>query len=218
MYKQKFEGVMKILAIGAHFDDVELGCGGTIARYANEGHEVIIYVATDSGYTNYAKQVVRQPEIAYEEGMEAATILGVKRVACDSFPTNNLQFNDKLVKSLVRIIEEEKIDMILTHWTGDVHLDHRNLARASLSAGRHVKKILMYRSNYYDSDDFFRGNFYVDITQVVDIKRRAIMAHKSEYERVGRKWLDFFLNQNKNDGQRIEVEYAEQFEVIRFLI
>jgi LmbE family N-acetylglucosaminyl deacetylase len=84
-------------------------------------------------------------------------------------------------------------------------------------AGRHVPRFLMYRSNYYDTEQTFKGNFYSDITSVMDRKMEVIKAHKSELERVRLKWLDFFKNQNANDGQKIGVEYAECFEVVRFL-
>ncbi|NOZ28635.1 MAG: hypothetical protein GXP39_11360 [Chloroflexi bacterium] len=209
---------MKVLAIGAHFDDVELGCGGTLARHAQNGDEVIIYVVTNSGYTDYAQRVIRRPEIALAEGERAAEILGASRLLCGDFPTNDLQFNERLVCSLRKIIDEEEIELIYTHWIDDIHLDHQSVARATLSAGRHVPRMFMYRSNYYDTNKFFRGNFYVDITDTIELKKRAIMAHESEYNRIGEKWLRFFMNQNQNDGQKIGVEYAECFEVVKYLV
>jgi len=208
---------MRILAIGAHFDDVELGCGGTLARHARDGDEVTIYVATDSGYTNYAKKVIRKPEIALEEGRKAADILGVKELICGGFPTNSLSFNDDLVCSILQLLKEKSFDLIFTHWASDVHHDHRAVARASITAGRHVPRLFMYRSNYYDSDRKFRGNFYVDITETLETKKNAIKAHESEYKRTGEKWMRFFMNQNQNDGQKIGVDYAECFEVLKYL-
>ena len=76
----------------------------------------------------------------------------------------------------------------------------------------------MYRCNYYDTEVNFRGNFYSDISDVMDIKIQVIKAHKSELERVRYSWLEFFINQNNNDGQKIGVEYAECFEIIRYLV
>ena len=208
---------MKILAIGAHFDDVELGCGGTVARHVRNGDEVIIYVVTNSGYTDYAQRVIRKPEIALAEGKKAAEILRASSLLCGDFPTNDLQFNDELVRSILGVITKEKIEMIYTHWVDDIHLDHQSVTRAVLTAGRHVPRMLMYRSNYYDTNKFFRGNFYVDITDTLELKKQAIMAHESEYKRIGERWLRFFLNQNQNDGQKIGVEYAECFEVVKYL-
>ncbi len=208
---------MKVLAIGAHFDDVELGCGGTIARHTRSGDEATVLVITNSGFTNYAQQVIRKPEIALEEGKRAADILGVNEMICGEFPTNNLAWNDDLARCMIRVIEEKKIEMVYTHWTGDTHLDHSVVARASIMAARHVPRLFMYRSNYYDSDSHFRGNFYVDITDTLEQKKRAMMAHESEFKRTGEKWLRFFVNQNQNDGQKIGVDYAECFEVLKYL-
>ena len=155
---------MKVLAIGAHFDDVELGCGGTIARHTQNGDDVVIYVATNSGYSNYAKKVIRDPQVALQEGQKAAEILGVNELICGKFETNSLSFNDDLVCSILEMLDHRQFDLIYTHWTGDVHLDHRAVARASITAGRHVPCLLTYRSNYYDSDKPYNGNFYSDIS------------------------------------------------------
>jgi LmbE family N-acetylglucosaminyl deacetylase len=208
---------MRILAIGAHFDDVELGCGGTIAHHVAKGDECTIFVATNSGYSNHAQKVIRKPEIALEEGKKAAKILGAVELACGDFPTNGLSFNDELVCAMIKVVEEKKIDMIYTHWTGDIHNDHRVVGQASLTAGRHVPRMLMYRSNYYDSDTQFRGNYYSDITSTIEIKKEAIRAHESEFKRVGETWMTFFTNQNRNDGIKIGVGFAELFEVVKYL-
>lgn len=209
---------MKILAIGAHFDDVELGCGGSVARHANSGDDLTIFVATNSGYSNYAQQVIRKPEIAYNEGVAAAKILGASEMICGNFETNNVVLNDELVCSILKIIEEKNIEMIYTHWTGDVHLDHKAVAHATIAAARHIPRLFMYRSNYYDGDTIFRGNFYSDVTNFTDVKTEAIKAHESEFSRAGKKWLQFIMNQNQNDGQKIGVKYAECFEVIKYLL
>ena len=104
-----------------------------------------------------------------------------------------------------------------THWTGDIHHDHQAVARASLHSCRHVPRLLMYRSNWYHSTLDFRGNFYVDITDYLDIKEQAVRAHASEIERTGAKWINFFRNEAENAGQRIGVKYAEVFEVVKWL-
>lgn len=207
---------LNVLAIGAHFDDVELGCGGSIAKHAKNGDQVFIYVATLSGYSNYANEQIRGDELARMEGREAAEILGGELI-CGEFETLKLEFTDDLNIELLKIIEEKGIDQIYCHWVGDIHHDHVALARASLHSGRHVNRILMYRSNWYQSPIEFKGNFYIDISETWNIKESAIMAHKSEYNRVGAKWIDFFRNEAENAGQRIGVKYAEIFEIVKWL-
>jgi LmbE family N-acetylglucosaminyl deacetylase len=208
---------VNVLAIGAHFDDVELGCGGALARHAALGDSVFVYVATVSGFANQYNMTVRSSEIAHAEAQQAMKILGVKELLCGKFKTLEVEFVDALNIEILRIVDEKKIDKVFAHWAGDIHHDHQAVARASLHGGRHVPRLLMYRSNWYHSTLEFRGNFYVDITEHWPKKEAAIRAHASELERVGRKWLDFFRNEAENAGQRIGVKYAEVYEVVKWL-
>jgi LmbE family N-acetylglucosaminyl deacetylase len=208
---------MKILAIGAHFDDVELGCGGTLARHVCKGDDVYVFVASISGFANHYDQSVRSSEIARAEAEEAMKILGVKQMFCGDFKTLQVEFIDELNIQILRLVEKLGIDQVYTHWTGDIHHDHQALARASLHSCRHVPRLLMYRSNWYHSTVDFRGNFYIDITDHWDAKEQAIRAHKSEMDRTGAKWISFFRNEAENAGQRIGVRYAEVFEIVKWL-
>lgn len=208
---------MKILAIGAHFDDVELGCGGALAAHAARGDEVYVFVATVSGFTNQYDQSVRSSKIARAEAEEAMKILGVKQMFCGDFKTLEVEFVDDLNIQILRLVEQLDIQQVYAHWTGDIHHDHQAVARASLHSCRHVPRLLMYRSNWYHSTIDFRGNFYTDITDYWKIKEKAIRAHKSEMDRTGSKWINFFRNEAENAGQRIGVRYAEVYEIVKWL-
>lgn len=208
---------MNILAIGAHFDDVELGCGGALARHARDGDNVYVFVATISGFSNQYNQEVRSNETALTEARNAMEILGAKELICGNFKTLEVEFVDALNIEILKIVSEKKIDQVYTHWTGDIHHDHQAVARASLHSCRHVPRLLMYRSNWYHSTLEFRGNFYVDITPYWEIKERAIRAHVTEIDRTGNKWISFFRNEAENAGQRIGVPMAEVFEIVKFL-
>lgn len=208
---------MNILAIGAHFDDVELGCGGALAKHAQNGDNVYVYVATVSGFTNQYNQTVRSNEIALAEALEAMKILGVKELICGKFKTLEIEFVDELNIEILKIVQEKKIDKVYAHWIGDIHHDHQAVAKASLHSCRHVPRLLMYRSNWYHSTMEFRGNFYIDITRQWDTKEQAIQAHATEMDRTSSKWIGFFKNEAENAGQRIGVNYAEVFEVVKWL-
>jgi LmbE family N-acetylglucosaminyl deacetylase len=208
---------MNILAIGAHFDDVELGCGGALAKHAAAGDNVYVYVATLSGFTNQKHETVRSSETALAEARAAMEILGVKELICGKFETLKVEFVDDLNIDIIRIVEDKKIDKVYTHWSGDIHHDHQAVARASLHSCRHVKRMLMYRSNWYHSTLEFRGNFYIDVTDFWEKKVKAIHAHASEMDRTGEKWIGFFKNEAENAGQRIGVSYAEVYEVVKWL-
>ena len=207
---------MNVLAIGAHFDDIELGCAGTLAKHVANGDDVYAYVVTQSGFTNHKNIEVRSNEVAIQEGEDAMKILGVKLIK-GIFPTLKVEFTDELNLEIVKVVEIHKIDLVYSHWVGDVHHDHQAVAKASLHSCRHVPRQLMYRSNWYHSNIDFKGNFYVDISDFWELKKQSIEAHKSEMDRTGRKWIVFFNNEAKNAGQRINVEKAEVFEVVRWL-
>ena len=209
---------MNVLAIGAHFDDVELGCGGTLARYAAAGDDVYVYVATVSGFSNQYNLTVRSSDVARAEAREAMRVLGVKELICGKFKTLEVEFVDALNVEILRIMEEKKIDLVLSHWPDDIHHDHQAVGRASIHGCRHVPRQLLFRSNWYHSTTDFRGNFYVDITETWEAKKRAIEAHASELERTGSKWIGFFENEAENAGQRIGVRYAEVFEMLKWIV
>lgn len=208
---------MNVLAIGAHFDDVELGCGGTVARHARAGDNVTVYVSTVSGFANHKNLEVRSNEIALAEGRAAMAVLGVTDLVCGQFRTLEVEFTDALNIDILKLVDDRKIDLVISHWPGDIHHDHQAVGRAAIHSCRHVPRQLLYRSNWYHSTADFRGTFYVDITDTWDIKRRAIEAHASEFERTGRRWIRFFENEAENAGQRIGVRHAEVFEVLKWL-
>lgn len=208
---------MNILAVGAHHDDVELGCSGTLIKHVDRGDRVFVVVVTTSEYRNPKGVLIRDGEIADAEGRKAAELMGAE-LTCLGYKTFDVPFDESLTQALNAIIDEHDIDTIYGHWVHDIHRDHMNAGRCTLMAGRHVPRFLMYRSNHYDSDEPFGGNFYSDITDTFERKLDVIKAHRSELERVRYRWIDFFTKQNENDGQKIGVKYAECFEVVRYLI
>jgi N-acetylglucosamine malate deacetylase 1 len=208
---------MNVLAIGAHFDDIELGCSGTLMKHIKNGDKVTMMVVTDSAYTNPDGEEIRSSKVATREGEKAAEIIGAELICLD-FKTFHVPFNEDLTSKITQYIEKFSVDTIYAPWTGDLHRDHHYTGKCALMAGRHIKKYLMYRSNYYDTEIQFKECFYSDITEFMKNKIKVIKAHKSELERVRNSWLEFFVNQNKNYGQKIGVEYAECFEPIRYLI
>ena len=207
---------MNILGVGAHYDDLELGCSGTLIKHVQRGDRVTMLVISDSAYRNPNGEVVRNAEMAFSEGTQAAEIIGAELV-CLNCETLKISNDDKLARELLNYIEDFQIDTIYSHWVHDIHRDHQHAANATIMAGRHVPRVLMYRSNYYDSHEPFRGNFYSDISDVIEKKIDVIGAHKSELERVRYKWLEFFRKQNANHGQIIGVDFAECFEIVRYL-
>ncbi len=205
-----------ILAIGAHFDDIELGCGGTLAKHVQSGDEVYGLIMTDSQYFNRSGEVVRNGGLALEEAIEAAKIIGYKLITETGIENCHLDFNDFVNSKLIKHIEEISPDIVYTHWTGDAHHDHRNLAWSTLNACKHIDRVLMYRSNWYDSDIAFRDCFYSDISETWGKKECSIRAYKTEMSRNGEEWIKYFKNLAENNGLKCGVKYAESFEPVKW--
>ena len=207
---------MNVLGIGAHFDDLELGCGGSLIKHVEKGDKVTMLVVAKSGYKGPKGNTIRDSNTANKEGLKGAKIIGADLI-CLNYKTFNVPFDEDLTKQIMSHIENLKIDIIYSHWIYDLHRDHQNVGRCSLMAGRHVPRFLMYKSSFYDSEHSFRGNFYVDISDVMDKKIEAIKAHDSELKRVENKWLDFVEKQEFNNGLKSGTKYAECFEIVRYL-
>jgi len=207
---------MKVLAVGSHFNNIEIGCGGTLLRHRQKGDEVILFVAATSGIMNSERKEVGKDDIVYRDAQEAAKILGAKLI-CGGFETLRLEFEDNLNARLVHLVEKEKVDLIYTHFPGDIQHDHRALARAAVHAGRHVPCVLGYRCTWYQSETPFVPNFFVDISDVWDKKEAAMRAYQSNSGRVKEEKIAYFKNDAENNGHQNGVSYAEGFQVIKWL-
>ncbi len=213
---------MKILAIGAHADDIEIGCGGTIARAIKNGHSVKILITSDSVYNNYDGTVLRTEDDIKKEVFPAIETLGVKKsnFSILKFPNKDVPYNSQIVESLNKIMDEYKPDLILTHWTFDTHQDHRNTALATISAARNFNNILMYEPFPPSGRSYmaYRPQVYIDITDNIDNKIKAIKAHKSQLLKYGEDWIESIKGRAKMRGYESNVKYAETFELVRYML
>ena len=91
---------MKILAIGAHLDDIEIACGGTLAKAIESGHEVRVLIMSKSGYTNKEGKVQRSDEIAVKEGLNALHTLGIQEIEILDFETKDIPFRSDVVNAI----------------------------------------------------------------------------------------------------------------------
>mgnify|MGYP002633792457 CR=1 FL=1 len=201
---------MKVLAIGAHADDVELGCGGTLLAWAAAGHDVNIWVATESAYTAPDGTQVRSAEGARAEAEAAADQIGAK-LEIGPFKSFELAFAEPLNSVLVPLVARIAPDIVLTHWDGDTHPDHKALGLSSLHACRHVPTVLTYCSNWYPSAATFDPRVHVDISETLEGKLDLIRLFESENARTDGAWCEWIEAQARTFGQRINTRYAEAF-------
>jgi LmbE family N-acetylglucosaminyl deacetylase len=210
---------MNLLFIGAHIDDIEIACGGTVAKAVRNGHRVKLVVMSHSAYSNYDGTVLRTEDEASLEGLEAVGMLGVSKedFLILDFPNKSIPYGAQTVEALDAILNEFRPDKIFTHWAFDTHQDHKNTALASISASRWFNNIFMYEPAAPSGRSYhpFRAQMYIDISETLPMKMRALRAHRSQYEKYGELWIDAIEGRARMRGFESYCKYAECFEVVR---
>lgn len=211
---------MNILAVGAHHDDIELGCGGALARYAAEGDKTFGIVLTDSETHYDLKGIHRTKEEALREAKAAASTIGMNLVELDHPPAKNglLAYDTMFMRKLEDFIVKNDISTVFCHWRHDMNTDHEAASKITTVAARHVPRILAYRSNWYQPDRAFNGIFYVDISGSVEKKIKSLESYSVEVKNRSREWIQTFIDHNRSYGFSIGVEYAEVFEPVRWVL
>jgi N-acetylglucosamine malate deacetylase 1 len=207
----------RILAVGAHADDVELGCGGTLLKWAHAGHDVTIFVVTDSQYAGPDGRMVRTAAEAAAEAARAAEFIGARLLIGDE-RAMGLSDGDQLNRRLLETIDEVRPDILLVHWDGDSHPDHAVVARAGLHVARRIPTVLCYASNWYPGRRAFNPRLSIDISEVVVDKVRLIEMFESENRRTGGSWVRHARDQAATAGRAAGVAHAEAFEVHKCLL
>jgi len=208
---------LKIIAIGAHGDDIELACGGTLAKARKHGHDVVMVIVTGSGSTDHNNVTIRLPDEAEQEVKTAANILGVTKLHVLGHEDTCVQYSTELISSLDEIINNYNPDIIFTHFVFDTHQDHIRTAHSTISAARRKNTILLYEPINPSGQGYvpFRPQVYVDITDTLEKKVLSLKAHKSQYNKYTDKWIDAVISRSKFRGFEMGVDYAECFEVVR---
>jgi LmbE family N-acetylglucosaminyl deacetylase len=155
---------MNILAIGAHPDDIELGCGGTLLKASRQGHNVFMYTLTRGAASG-------DPEQRTRELMRSAKFIGAKRLWIDNFEDTKLSLSSELINHIEFFVNKADPDIVLTHALGDTHHDHRAIAASTIEAGRFIPNILAYEIPVTRD---FKPQVYYDISDVIDDKIELI--------------------------------------------
>jgi N-acetylglucosamine malate deacetylase 1 len=168
---------LKIVVTGGHPGDPEYGCGGTIARYTELGHEVILLYLNRGEWPPNDEGAAR-----IAEAKKACAILGAS-------PLYAGQVNSQAVVDAAhydafrKIIEAQNPDALFTHWPIDNHADHRAISMLAYDAWLKLKKkFAFYYYEVSSGEDTlqFAPTHYVDITKTEPRKRQACYAHASQ--------------------------------------
>ncbi|MFT5387696.1 MAG: LmbE family N-acetylglucosaminyl deacetylase [Lysobacterales bacterium] len=202
---------MNILAFGAHPDDIELGCGGTLLKHIKAGHNVYLCVLSKG-------QQAGDPNTRVSEQEEAAKRLGATKVIWGNWDDANFKVGNEAVKFIEDVVNEVRPYEIYVNYIKDSHQDHRALAQCVISATRYNKRVLFYED--YTSSNF-NPDIFVDIEEVMDDKLNIISAFESQVTRTiptgGPKMLEGITAVGKFRGFQARINYAEGFKAVRYL-
>jgi LmbE family N-acetylglucosaminyl deacetylase len=207
---------MRVLAVVAHPDDETLGCGGWLARLADEGHRVRVFLPLRR---SDPRGVAHWDELA-ESFLKACAVLDVDPVVGD--PGMAEADADTDVRRLHSLVEPhvEEADMVLTHWYGDVHQVHRNVSRAVEIATRPFRRrrdVFLFEVPTSTDQSFepaFRPQLHVVLEEEHVQRKVAAMACYRTEGAPGREPRDLERRAELR-GAEIWVRYAEVFAVAR---
>ena len=183
---------MRILAVGAHPDDIEFMCAGTLAKYAERGDKVVMAIVTNGevGSSTLSKEEISK--IRREEAQASASVIGAELIWMD-FPDEFL-FDDKATRmAFIEMIRKARPDLVITHPLDDLyHTDHNTTGKivndvALMGTIPNIKTEsppctsipYLYYADAQGAVNFLPDE-YVDISDVFEIKKQMLSMHKSQ--------------------------------------
>lgn len=217
---------MRILAVGAHPDDLELLCAGTLAKYSKQGHTVIMSYMCNGNKGHFTIPPEELASIRREEAKRSAEIIGAELIPGE-FPDLELPLDEDSKRVAVDIIRRAKPDLIITHSPDDYMIDHINTSKLIVDAS-FIATLPHYKSDFpahnvippvFFMDTLAGVNFipteYVDITEEIEIKEKMLLCHQSQYiwlrDHDHIDYVDFMKSLSKLRGIQCGVKYAEGF-------
>lgn len=204
---------MKYLFIGAHPDDVEFSCGGTMLRLADEGHEVYMVLMTGGDASPNCSERERR-----SEQLKAAKYAKIKDIIMLEYRDGHITADSESVRQISDILSTVNPDFAITHYPNDSHQDHRATAAIVKSATRR-KCSLLYFDSY--SSIGFAPNLYVDVSKYICGKVDLLKCHGSQIAKYRDRNIDFIrksITINELNGYECKLPFAEGFVIDTYVI
>lgn len=202
------ERAPRILAIGAHPDDLELACGASLAKLADAGYEIHALVMSPG-------QVGGDSSRRPSEARAGAALMGVAEIEILDFPDTALAaHSQEMVAAIEARLREVDPGLVLTHSVHDLHQDHHAVHLATLRAGRRHPSILCFESPSTTRD--FNPSAFIDVTDYLDIKVEAIRCHRDQR---GKPYMGAGIVRGAAAfrGEKSRTAFAEGFEIERLV-
>jgi LmbE family N-acetylglucosaminyl deacetylase len=218
---------MNVLGIGCHPDDLEIGCGGALAKYAKQGHKVFMCHVANGNMGHAVIEPEELRSIREREAEKAAKVLGAEAVSID-LGDMYVEGADKAARTrLTEVVRYAKADLIITHNPSDYMRDHEQAGALACDVSftatiPHYLTESRYTPGFppvFFMDTLAGINFipteYVDITEEMEQKLEAVNCHASQViwmrDHDGIDFLDFVRTCNKYRGLQSNCLYAEGF-------
>ena len=159
---------MVVVAVGAHPDDVEFGCFGTLAKLSKK-HEIHIFIFS-------AGEIGGPRETRIKEAKESAALIGAE-VTVFGYMNGKIPIDADSVEILKKQIDALNPEVMFAPYLEDTHQGHRAVSRIAVSSCRYVPKILFYE---LPQTERFEPNYYVDVTEHFEVKAKAVRCHRSQ--------------------------------------
>ncbi|MDI6642012.1 MAG: PIG-L family deacetylase [Elusimicrobiota bacterium] len=203
---------MNILAIGAHPDDLEYGCGGTLLKFSHSGYKISLLVLTKG-------EVGGAPKVREKEQINSAKILNARLYwGGEGFYDTKVTLSKELIDRIESVIKLIKPNLIFVHYPEDTHQDHRNVSQATITATRYIRNVLFYE---VPTTVNFSPTVFVDIGKMLKSKLKLLKAHKSQIYLTRVKGLSILESANSTAifrGFQNRVKFAEGFIPLRLAL
>ncbi len=221
---------MRILAVGAHPDDLEFFCGGTLAKYAKSGNEIFMSYLCTGCYGSRDTEPAKLSEIRAQEARNSAKIIGATVFGPISNDLDLFSNRESRIK-VVDIIRQAKPDIIITHSTNDYMADHVATGQIVFDAA-FTATLPLFKTDYpahekimpiYSMDTSigvgFDPELYIDITDYFETKKKMLLSHESQHKWIaGHHQTDavgIIEKMSSFRGLQCGVKYAEAFKRVK---
>ncbi len=202
---------MNILALGAHPDDIEIGCGGTLLKYARAGHHVYLMILTDGARGG-------DFDVRRNEQLASSRILGAKEIFWGGYRDTELPVAREAIQQIEDVVKKVDPAFIFVNYLDDTHQDHRHLATCTVTATRYTRNVLFYET---PTTQNFSPTVYVDIDGLLEDKVRSLEAHASQVQKTNVEGLSILEVAHASAhfrGLQGRVRSAEAFVPLRLFI
>lgn len=216
----------KALFIGAHNDDCECSAGATAYLLAQKGYEVVFLNVACRHRTPLAGEAFRE---AIWQNQEAARILGARKLVIGPHGEQPFQYDDVIytndkenMLAILKVLQEEKPDLVFIHWPKDNHVDHAAVSRASMDAvclapcgGWAPREVYAFEAGPYQTMVYLEPDLYIAADSAAEKVKESLLVF--DQQTAGGKWLWKEKEVSMAfRGHVAGVKYAEAFKIIKF--